>query len=143
MDEEKWKEVCEVVQQIKSKKWAEEMDDVEIVVVNKKWRSKLGHYDYLRKPPRIAVSGLRKVPQIKRTIYHEIGHHIEHRHVKGFIRYRGVSHSRNFHTILERLLNGHNSSLKEIIDKLCSYPRNRSGWEWKDETKTKFVFIRY
>jgi len=140
MDGEKWKEVCAIVQRIKNKKWAKEMDDVKIVVVNRKWRSKLGQYDYMKKPPRIAVSGLRTVLQIERTIYHEIAHHIEHGHVKGFIRYRGVIHSTNFHIIFRRLLNGHNSSLKEIIDKLCSYPRNRSGWEW-NKTKTKFVFI--
>jgi len=141
MDGEKWKEVCKVVQRIKSKKWAEEMDDVKILVVNKSWESKYGQYNYMKKLPQIIVSGLIAVSQIERTIYHEIAHHIEFRHARGFIRHRGVCHSRNFHTIFRRLLNGHNSSLKEIIDKLCSYPRNRTGWEW-NETKTKLVYIR-
>jgi len=140
MDEEKWKKVCEVVQQIESKKWAKEMDDVKIVVVNRKWRTKLGQYEYMKKPPRIAVSGLRTTSQIETTIRHEIAHHIEFRHAKGFIRYKGVIHSTNFHIIFRRLRNGHNSSLKEITNKLCSYPRNRVGWEW-NKTKTKFVFI--
>lgn len=142
MDGEKWKKICEIVQRIESKKWAKEMDNVEIVVVNRKWTSKCGHYDYLKKPPRIAVSGLRTISQIERTIRHEIAHHIEHRHVKGFIRYRGISHSTNFRIIFRRLLNGHNSSLKELTNKLCGYPRNRAGWEW-NKTKTKFVFIKH
>jgi len=141
MDEEKWKKVCEVVQQIESKKWAEEMDDVNIVVVDKSWESKYGQYNYMKKPPQIIASGMRTVSQIERTIYHEIGHHIEFRHAKGFIRYKGVIHSTNFHIIFRRLLNGYNSSLKELTNKLCSYPRNRTGWEWSDEARTKFVFI--
>ncbi len=142
MDKEKWNKVCKIVQRIKSKKWAQEMDDVEIVVVDKSWVSKVGYYDYRKRPPRIVVSGLRTVPKIEKTIYHELAHHIEYRHALGFIRYRRVCHSANFYTIFKRLLLiDENFSLKEIIDKLYSYSSDRAGWVW-DATKTCLLFKR-
>lgn len=139
MDKEKWNKICEIVQQIEEKKWAREMDDVEMLIINKKWKSRAGYY--IGKTRQIFISGNRDLAGTKRTILHELAHHIEYRHAKGFIRYKGVCHSRNFHIIFRCLLNGHNYSLRGIIDKLYNYSEHRSGWKW-NETKTDLVFMR-
>ena len=141
MDKEKWNKVSAIVQEIRAKKWAQEMDDVEILIVNKTWRTQVGCYSW--KTRKIFVSGNRDFAKIKRTILHELAHHIEYRHAQGFIRYKGVCHSTNFHTILAFItFNNANFSLKEITDKLYDYPRSRQGWVW-NEAKTRLMFNRF
>ena len=140
MEKERWNKIREIVQQIEKKKWAQEMDDVEMLIVNKTWKSRGGYY--MGKTRQVFISGNKDLAGIKRTILHELAHHIEYRHAKGFIRYKGVCHSRNFHIIFRCLLSNYNYSLREIIDKLYSYPERGRGWKW-NKAKTDFVFERW
>ena len=114
------------------KQWFQEMEPVSIKIVDKKWESYDGYYDYKK---RICyVTGHQTIPNIIEAVYHEIAHHIEHQHAPDFFRKKGVMHSVNFKIILSRLHK--NISLKEVIKDLYPY-RHKHGWGWKDKSRTK------
>ena len=121
---------------IAAKKWFQEMEPVQIKIVDRKWKSKRGWYDWEKKI--CYISGCQSVKDIIETVYHELAHHIEYQHAPRFFRNKGVMHSRNFKIIYYRLYG--NVSLKKVIENL--YPYEHSwGWKWKDEKKTDMQWV--
>jgi len=118
------------------KKWFQEMKPVQIKIVDRKWKSKRGWYDWEKKI--CYISGCQSVKDIIETVYHELAHHIEFQHAPCFFRNKGVVHSINFKIILSKL---HRSiPLKKVVEDLYPYKHSR-GWKWKDEKKTDMQWI--
>jgi len=140
MDEEKRKKVLKVGEETESRQWFKEMDSVEVFVVDGHWKTRSGTYYY--KTRRLYVAGDDSIGEIRETLLHELAHHIEWRHAEGFIRNRGVVHSRNFYTILKRI--HENIPLREVVKDLYSYFISpRGAWKWKDKKKkNELEFVR-
>ena len=121
---------------IAKKSWFQEMEPVQIKIVDRKWKTKRGWYDWKKKI--CYVSGCQSVKDIIETVYHELAHHIEYQHTPNFFRKRGVMHSLNFKIIYHRLYS--NIPLKKVIEGLHPYIHSR-GWRWRDEKKTDMQWI--
>lgn len=119
----KFTEIAELMKEIRERKWYKEMMPVKWKIVD----GKTAFYHFKINRIDIPISRMNE-----NTILHELAHHIEYKHVRGFIRYRGVMHGKNFWTILARLPLRVN--LSEITTKLRSYPK-APGWQWMPATK--------
>lgn len=107
--------------QITQRKWFKEMDKVEIKAIPHGCYR--GTYD--PKKVIIFVDATLPIKQIARTVLHEAAHHIQYRHLKTFIRYKGVCHDDNFWTIFARL--ALDISLRQVLTELRPYPY-APGW---------------
>lgn len=137
MTELEEKQLVRFGKELENRKWFKEMDHLEILVLrDKRWESKKGFYDFESKTAYIGGAS-DNLKAIKKTILHEVAHHIEYRHAEDFIREKGRMHGVNFKLILERI--EEDISLKDVLKGLVKY-RGRRGWKWNSD-KTKFVRI--
>ncbi|RLC37013.1 hypothetical protein DRH29_03270 [candidate division Kazan bacterium] len=123
-------------EKIARKSWFQEMEPVQIKIVDRKWKTKRGWYEWRKKV--CYISGRQPIKDIIETVYHELAHHVEYQHAPNFFRRKGVMHSRNFKIIYYRLHS--NIPLQKVIEGLYPYEHSR-GWKWKDKKKTDMQWI--
>ena len=116
---------------VKDRQWFKDMDKVK-VKPTLGVSSYYGLYD--PKKQLITIDVDRPVKGVTKTYLHELAHHIQYRHLKTFIRYKGIIHDRNFYTILSRL--DLDCPLNAVLCNMEPYPECYQGWKWIKETSS-------